>query len=90
MSGMRAKALTPLETRKVADQINDPDSKRAAPSARRSRGQGTVPPGRRNTLDRTNRKGSEGGARASVRTHKRGLWPNVRCWGESDMPGWRE
>ena len=35
-------------------------------------------------------KGSERAARASVRTHKRGHWPNVRSWGEPDTPGWRE
>ena len=29
------------------------------------------------------------GARASVRTHKRGHWPNVRSWGEPDTPRWR-
>ena len=23
-------------------------------------------------------------------THKRGLWSNVRSWGEPDTPGWRE
>src|SRR5262249_11606383 len=30
------------------------------------------------------------GVRASVRTHKRGHWPNVRSWGEPDTPGWRD
>ena len=41
---------------------------------------------RQNKSERLRRSG----ARASVRTHKRGLWPNVRSWGEPDMPGWRE